>query len=116
MTDKINEKIIDIFTKNKKNAKTAVCEEKVCTCEDGYYYVCMKSDLNGKHFDEAKLLNEANNCYYIVKVMIKQALHPYILNYKIPGTKILEFIKLYMSEDKEGQIIEIDKFYPEDWA
>ena len=115
MTDKISKKVIDIFAKNKKN--TPVCnDEKICKCEDGYFYVCMKSDLNGKHFDEENLLKQANDCYYIVKVLVKQSLTPFIYNYKIPGEKILNFIELYIKGDKEGTIIEIDKFYPEDWA
>lgn len=115
MPDKINKKVIDIFTKNKKDAP--VCnDEKVCRCDDGFYYVCMQHDLNGKHFDESHLLQNANECYYIVKVMMKQSIHPVIYNYKIPGEKILDFIELYINKNKEGTIIEIDKFYPEDWA
>jgi hypothetical protein len=115
MTDKINKKVIDIFAKNKKNSH-ACHDEKINRCEDGYFYVCMKSDLNGKHFVEENLIKNANNCYYIVKVMVKQGLHPFIYNYKIPGEKIFEFIELYTKGEKEGRIIEIDKFYPEDWA
>lgn len=115
MSDKINKKVIDIFTKHKKD--TPVCnDEKVCRCDDGYFYVCMNLDLNGKHFDEDNLLKKANDCYYIVKVMMKQSVHPVIYNYKIPGEKILDFIKLYINGNKNGTIIEIDKFYPEDWA
>lgn len=115
MSDKINRKVIDIFTKNKKTTPVA-CDEKICKCNDGYYYVCMKSDLNGKPFDEEKLLRQANDCYYIAKVMIKRGVAPFIYNYKVPGDDLLKFIELYINGDKEGQIIEIDKFYPEDWA
>lgn len=115
MSDRINKKVIDIFRKNKKNAALN-CDDKICKCEDGYFYFCMKSDLNGNHFDENNLITKANNCYYIVKVMIKQGIHPFINNYKIQGDKILDFIELFINGDKEGSIIEIDKFYPEDWA
>jgi len=117
MSDKINKKVIDIFTKNKKSHPTCN-DEKICMCEDGYYYVCMNHDLNGKLFDEETLLQRANECYYIVKVMMKShgIPHPVIYNYKIPGDKILNFIELYIKGEKEGSIIEIDKFYPEDWA
>ena len=115
MTDKINKKVIDIFAKNKKS--TPVCnDENINRCKDGYFFVCMKSDLNGKHFDEENHIKSANECYYIVKVLINQGMHPFIYNYKIPGEKILEFIELYIKGDKEGKIIEIDKFYAEDWA
>ena len=115
MTDKISKKVIDIFAKNKKSTPVSL-DENINKCEDGFFYVCMKSDLNGKLFDEENLIKKANDCYYIVKVMMKQGLHPFIYNYKIPGENILEFIELYIKGDKEGLIIEIDKFYPEDWA
>lgn len=115
MSDKINRKVIDLFEKNKKTSP-GCADDKICKCADGYYYICMKSDLNGKHFDEENLIKKANDCYYIVKVMIDGGIHPYICNYKIPGDKLLEFIELYIKGDKEGKIIEIDKFYPEDWA
>ncbi len=115
MTDKIHKKVIDIFAKHKKNSPTCK-EDKICTSEEGYYYVCLQKDLNGKHFDEKKLVKNANECYYIVKIMIKEGLQTFINSYKIPGNKILEFLKIYINGEKEGQIIEIDKFYPEEWA
>lgn len=115
MTDIINKKVIDIFAKHKKNA--VVCkDDKVCTTEEGYYYVCLKADLNGKHFDEKKLVKNANECYYIVKIMIKESISPYIYSYKVPGENILDFLKLYINGEKEGQVIEIDKFYKDEWA
>ncbi len=52
----------------------------------------------------------------LFKVMMKQSIHPVIYNYKIQGEKILDFLELYINKNKEGTIIEIDKFYPEDWA
>jgi hypothetical protein len=115
MSDKINKKVIDLFSKNKKN-NPSCCDHKVCKGNDGYYYVCMKQDLNGKPFLEDNLIKNANECYYIVKVMIKQNAHPYIYSYKIPGEDILNFIELFIKGEKDGKIIEIDKFYPEDWA
>lgn len=115
MTDKINKKVIGIFAKNKKNSP-GCCDEKICKCEDGYYYVCMKFDLNGKPFDEEKLIKYADESYYIIKVLLTHETTPYIHNYKIPGKDILNFTELYIKGDKEGKIIEIDKFYPEDWA
>jgi len=78
--------------------------------------VSFKTDPNGKHFDEKKLIKNANESYYIVKIMLKEGILPYINSYKIPGDKLLNFLKIYMDGEKEGQIIEIDKFYPEEWA
>ena len=61
-------------------------------------------------------LKNANESYYIIKVMIKEGISPVINNYKVPGEKVLDFLKMYINGEKEGQIIEIDKFYPDEWA
>lgn len=114
MTDKLNEKVINIFTAHKK-AKTCSNGE-VCKTPDGYSYVTIHTDENGRHFDEEKLLKNADEFYYIVKVMVKEGKHPYINNFKISANKLLDFIKIYIDGNGEGQIIEIDKFYTEEWA
>ena len=114
MTDKLNKKVIDIFSKNKKSG---TCNSsRVCKTSDDYLYVTIKKDENGRSFDEKTLLKKADKFYYIVKILIKDSPHPYINNFKIPGDKIIDFIKMYADENGEGQIIEIDKFYPEEWA
>ncbi len=114
MTDKINEKVINLFSGNKK-AKTCNNGE-VCTNSRGYSYVTIKTDDHGRPFDEEKLLDNAYEFYYIVKVMVKDGKHPYINNFKISGDKLLDFIKIYTDGKGDGQIIEIDKFYPDEWA
>ncbi|OGI01164.1 MAG: hypothetical protein A2Y25_09030 [Candidatus Melainabacteria bacterium GWF2_37_15] len=114
MTDDINKKIINIFSAHKKARPCS--GNQVCESAEGYSYVTIKADDNGRHFDEEKLLKNASSFYYIVKVMVKEGKHPYINNFKISGDKVLDFVKMYTDGKGEGQIIEIDKFYPEDWA
>lgn len=116
MTDHINKKVISIFAKHKKQLPMDD-DEKVIKNEDGFYYVCVKKDENGKHFDENKLLESANDCHYIVKIMVSNATnYPFIYNFKVPGDKILSFLTSYSNNEKEGKIIEIDKYYPGDIA
>ncbi len=115
MTDKINEKVINIFKKHKKN-EPLICNEEINQCKEGFPYVCFKSDDNGKRFNKAHLIEKSNNCYYIVKVLIDNSISPYIYNFKIAGEELLDFLKPYINKEKEGQIVEIDKFYPEEWA
>ncbi|MDD3014344.1 MAG: hypothetical protein PHC34_11635 [Candidatus Gastranaerophilales bacterium] len=115
MTDKIDEKIISIFARHKKQLPIDD-EHKIIRNSDGFYYVCINKDENGKHFDKKKLLERANSCYYIVKVMLDGSDHPHICNFRIPGEKILNFLTPYINEEKEGEIIEIDKYFPDDLA
>jgi len=114
MTDDISKKVINLFSAHKKSKSCN--SEEVCKTTDGYTYVTIKTDDNGRHFDEEKLLKNAYAFYYIVKVMVKEGTYPYINNFKIPGDKLLDFIKTYTDGKGEGQIIEIDKFYTEEWA
>ncbi len=114
MPDDFNEKVINLFGAGKKNK---ICNAgQVCETPEGYTYVTINTDDNGRHFDEGKLLKNAHRFYYVVKVMVKESRHPYINNFKVPGDKILDFIKIYNDGKGHGQIIEIDKFYPEEWA
>ena len=115
MTDKIDEKIISIFARHKKQLPIDK-EHKIIRNSDGFYYVCVQKDENGKHFDRNKLLERANSCYYIVKVMLERNDHPHICNFRVPGEKILDFLSSYINEEKEGKIIEIDKYFPDDLA
>lgn len=115
MPDKINEKVISIFTRHKKHLPVAG-DEKVVRTDDGFYYICVKKDDNGHFFEADKLLSRANNCHYIVKVMTNGTNHPYIYSYIVQGDKLLEFLSLYINRKKEGQVIEIDRYYPHDSA
>lgn len=115
MTDKINEKVINIFTRHRKQLPI-LDDEKVIRSDDGFYYICVKKDENGRYFDEEKLLNRANECHYIVKVMVIHSDYPCIYNYKVPGNKILDFLTSYINNEKDGKIIEIDKYFPHDLA
>ena len=115
MSDKINEKVINLFARHKKQLPLPD-DEKVIRNEDGYYYICVKKDENGKPFDKEKLLDRIYDCYYIVKVMVNHAEHPYIYNFKVPGEKILDFLSSYIHKEKEGKVIEIIKYFPEELA
>ncbi len=113
--DKNNEKVINIFVKHKKNFHVSG-DEKVVRNEDGNYFICIKKDENGKYFDEKKLLENADKCFYLVKVMVKGSEYPYIYNYRVSGEMIEKFLAGYINQEKEGKIIEINTYYPEELA
>lgn len=116
MSDKINEKIINIFTRKEKKAHTSAEEDQVHTTPDGFNYVHIKYDENGKHLDEEKLLEKADEQWYIIKVLEHHKDYPTIKNFKVSGERLLEFIQKFLSEDRPGKIIEIDKFYADELA
>lgn len=115
MTEKINEKIISIFARHKKQLPIDD-EHKVIRNSDGFYYVCIQKDDNGNNLDKKKLLENLSSCYYIIKVMVEEQDRPVICNFRVPGEKITNFLATYINKEKEGTIIEIDKYFPEDLA
>lgn len=114
MSDNTDEKVVNLFSAHKKNK--ACTTKQVCESPEGYAYVTVKADDNGRPFTEEKLIRNASLFYYIVKVMIKEGKHPYINNFKVPAEDLLSFIQMYIDGKGQGQIIEIDKFYAEEWA
>ncbi len=114
MTDNINDKIINMFNKHKDNALT-FSSEKVKFFK-GFNYVRLDKDLNGRPFNEEHLLEYAQKCQYIVRVMREKDGQTSLYNYKVPHNKITEFVSKFANNELNGKIIEIDKFVPEDLA
>ena len=114
MTDKIHEKVVDLFTRHKKQLPITD-DEKVIRNEDGFFYVCIKNDENGIPFDKERVLSKVSGIHYIIKVLVaSEPSHMY--NYQVPADRILEFLTPYINNEKDGEIIEIDRYYPHDLA
>jgi hypothetical protein len=116
MTDKINEKVINIFARQEKKATLHSEEEQLYTSPDGFSYVHIKYDENGQPLDEAKLLERADEQWYIIKVLEHHRDHTTIKNFKVSGERLLEFLGAFISDERPGRIIEIDKYYPQELA
>ena len=63
-----------------------------------------------------ELLEDAKMTEYIVKVLIDTPQGSYINNYKVSGDKILGFLSKFTNRKKQGQVIEIDKYIPDELA
>lgn len=114
MTDEINKKIINIFSKH-KNAMPSEHEE-VVKFYAGFNYVKINKDGNGKKFKAEKLKQYSQNCHYIVRVMREIEDEVYLYNYDVPNDKLFAFIKSFENNTLNGTIIEIDKYFPEGLA
>lgn len=116
MTDNINKKVINIFAKHSKKILSGSGEEKVFNSPDGFSYVHIESDENGQPLLANKILEKADSQWYIVKILEHHTNGVSMKNYKVPGDRLLEFLTAFMSDDRPGKIIEIDKYYPDDLA
>ncbi len=111
----IDKKVINIFEKH-KSEKHYDTDAQVVQCDDDIFCVTVKADRHGNPFDKKELLEDALKVEYIVKVLIETPNAPYINNYKVSGEKLLPFLSKFISRKKQGQIIEIDKYIPDDLA
>ncbi len=114
MSEKINEKVINIFNKHIKNRQTNP-DVKVKSFA-GFSYVRLDEDANGYPFKEEYLLDYAKECHYIVKVMREKNKKISLYSYNVPSEKLLDFLLMFRNNELSGTIIEVDKFLPKDLA
>lgn len=114
MTDDINKKVINIFSKHKQSLPSEH-DERVKFFA-GFNYVKINKDGNGKPFKAEKLLKYAQGCNYIVRVMRKIDNEVVLYNYDVPNDQLFKFLRAFENNTLNGTIIEIDKYFPEDLA
>lgn len=114
MADNIDEKIINMF--NRHNSDLPQETEDKIKFFAGFNYVKLKRDSNGKKFIESQLLSYAEKCHYIVSVLRKVDGENCLYNYDIKSTDLPAFIKALDNKTLTGQLIEIEKYIPEDLA
>lgn len=111
MFDNENENILKFSTKTRKSVdKTDT--KNFC----GFEYVKMEKDLNGAPFIKESLLEYANDCCYMVRVMREFDNQILLYNYYVSQDKLIEFLSKLDSGEFDGRLIEVEKYIPEDLA
>lgn len=114
MADDINQKVINIFSRHKKDEPLSN-DERVKFFA-GFNYVKIDKDNNGKPFKQEKLIKYSEKCHYVVRVMRNIDNEVVLYNYDVPNEQLFKFIKSFENNTLNGTIIEIDKYFPEDLA
>jgi hypothetical protein len=109
MEDKNKNKVINLFN-SLHNNDDEKCKGDICFSKDGIPYVTVEHDKNGNLFDVNHLLQNAALCKYVVRVL-KDKQKPILFNYLVTGDKLLEFIANYIQDERNGKIIEIERYY-----
>ena len=97
MTD---DKIINLFQK-KNNPDFA-----------GFKYLKLTRDNNGMVFNEEKLLEYAQSCHYVVRVMRNVNNEVCLYNFDIPSENLASFLQSFENNTLKGTVIEVEKFIP----
>ncbi len=115
MSDEINKKVINLFSKHNKNIFTPELQDKV-KFYAGFNYVKLNKDTNGNRFNKENLLNYSSKCHYMVTVMREIGDEIILYSYDVPNADLFKFMKSFEENTLDGTIIEIDKYFPDDLA
>ena len=80
--------------------------------EEGHECVIMETDLNGKPFIKNSLLEYADKCNYVVRIMKEVNGKCLLYNYLVTQNELSDFLV----KMKEFTLIEIEKYISEDLA
>ncbi|MCD7740249.1 MAG: hypothetical protein LUH11_02755 [Candidatus Gastranaerophilales bacterium] len=108
---KDNDKIIDFFKKTPKDGNNM--QQKFFK---GFQYVKILRDDNGNSFKEELLREYAKKCFYIVTVMKNNGIGTALYKYKVPYDLLLNFLNVFKDNNNYGEIIDIERYIPEDLA
>ena len=82
----------------------------------GFPYVKIMKDENGNYFKEEALREYAQKCFYIVTVMKKNGIGVGLYKYKVPYQSLLKFLNEFRYNKSYGEVIDIERYIPEDLA
>ena len=111
MSDKKNENVLKFSAKTRKSVdKTDT--KNFC----GFEYVKMEKDLNGTPFIKESLLEYADGCRYMVRVMREIDGKISLYNYYVSQDKLSDFLSKLKNGEFDGRLIEVEKYIHEDLA
>ena len=107
-----NNKVINLFKKSSENEDNL----KQQRFFKGFQYVKINKDDNGNYFKEDFIRENAQKCFFIISVMKKNRIGISIYKYKVPYSSLLEFFGVFKNTRQYGEIIDIERYIPEDLA
>jgi hypothetical protein len=111
MSDDLNNKVVNLFRKS-SNKEDSIPQRFF----KGFQYVKITKDDNGNYFKEDSLREYAQGCFYIVTVMKHNSIGVALYKYKVPYSSMLEFFNMFRNNSLYGEIIDIERYIPEDLA
>ena len=109
-----DDKVIDLFSRVNKTFSAEELEQ--IKFFEGFQYVKLNKDKNGKKFNSEHLKKYAEGCHYIVRIMREINGETFLYNYDVKNEDLFKFMEKINNSKLNGQIIEIEKYFPEDLA
>lgn len=111
MTDNFDDKVINLFEKSSN-----IEDNKEQRFFKEFQYVKLTKDDNGNYFKEESLREYAQRTFYIISVMKNNGLSAAIYKYKVPYNSLLDFLNIFKNDSSCGEVIDIERYIPEDLA
>ena len=111
MTENTDEKVVNLFKKT-----SADDDNSRQRFFKGFQYVKLIKDENGNWFKEDFLRDYAQKCYYIITVMKHNGIGVALYKYKVPYSSLLDFFNVFKNNKNYGEIIDVERYIPEDLA
>ncbi|MCR5261786.1 MAG: hypothetical protein K6C94_08110 [Candidatus Gastranaerophilales bacterium] len=109
-----NKKVVNIKLKSGKiNSAKSKSEIKNF---NGFDYIKSDKDLNGVPFIKENLIEYSQGCKYMVRVMREKKNKVYLYNYYVSQEALANFLIKFENGEFGGQIIEVEKYIPEELA
>ena len=106
-----SDNIIDFF-KHSSNTKGSKKKESV----DSFPYIKLVKDTNGNYFSEESLREYSKKVCYIITLMRKNQPSVALYKYKVPQEYLVKFLNEVNSKNFDGELVDIEKYIPEDLA
>ncbi len=111
----MKDKIIELF-KNKHKDRSKPSESEAVKFFDGFNYIRLDKDKNGNNFNPEHLAHYAEQTRYLVTVMREHDNKTSLYNYEVPYEQLTDFLLKFKNNEFDGQIVDIDKYIPENFA
>jgi len=105
------DKIINLFGKSRSGKNS----EKQRFFK-GFQYIKLSKDENGSYFNEELIKEYAKKSFYIVSVMRRIGIGVSIYKYNVPYESLLKFLDRFKNNKSYGEIIDIERYVPDDPA
>ena len=107
----MDDKIIELFNDNQRTVP-----DEASKFFQEFNYVRLNKDKNGNVFNAEHLRHYAETVSYLVTVMHEHDSHTWLYNYEVPQEKLGDFILKFKMEGVDGQIVDIERHLPENFA
>ncbi len=102
-----DDKIVDLFSE-----KRPLKKDSGAKFFQGFNYIRLNKDRNGNLFNAEHLRNYAEKVCYLVTVLREHDGLTWLYNYEVPAPQLGEFINKFNTQEFDGEIIDIDKYIP----